>query len=208
MIEEQHLISTEADLEKVIGEAPEFLRAKVVTALDEPMLEFISRAPLVFISTEDADGGLDISPKGDAPGFVQFSDAEELLIPERPGNKLTFGFKNLLRNPQIGLIFVAPNMRETLRVKGRATISKDPKILNALQAQGKPAILCTVVEVDECFFHCGKAMIRSKMWQPDEWAEPGPALMVRQATEVIMKDPSLEAVVEQEIERSYRDDLY
>ena len=208
MTDQQYIIRDESQLDSIIGDAPEFLRAKVVESLDESMIEFIQRAPLVFLSTEDANGGLDVSPKGDAPGFVQINEAGQLLIPERPGNKLTFGFRNILRNPQLGLIFVVPNTRETLRVKGRATLSNDPQLLEQLQAQNKPALLCTKVDVDECFFHCGKAMIRSKMWQPEEWAEPSASLMVRHTTKVIANDSSLEPVIEQEIERTYREELY
>lgn len=208
MSDQDFIISNEAQLESVIGEPMEFLRAKVVPVLDDSMREFIQRAPLVFLSTIDADGGLDISPKGDAPGFVTWNEHGQLLVPERPGNKLTFGFRNLLNNPQLGMIFVVPNTRETLRVKGRATITKEPALLQQLQAHNKPALLCTVVDVEECFFHCGKAMIRSNMWQPDKWGEPAPSLMARQITKEVIGDPSMEPAIEEEIERGYKEDLY
>ena len=170
-MDQQFVISSEQQLADIIGEPHEFIAEKVKTSLDEPMLEYIQRSPLIFLSTLDANGQADVSPKGDAPGFVHIDNAGNLLIPDRPGNKLTFGFKNILNNGNVGLIFVVPTQRETLRIKGRATLSNDPALLEQLSAQGKPALLCTYIEVDECFFHCGKAMIRSRLWQPDRWQQ-------------------------------------
>ena len=95
--------------------------------------------------------------------------AGDLLIPERPGNRLTFGFRNILRNGAIGLLFVVPNQRETLRVKGIASLHADPEVLAGMAVNGKPALLYTHVEVRECFFHCGKALIRSGLWWPESW---------------------------------------
>ena len=137
--------------------------------LDEPMREFIARSPMVFLSTVDGDGLLDISPKGDAPGFVLVENEKTLHIPDRPGNKLIYGFKNILANRNVGLIFVIPKRRETLRVKGLAKITRDPDLLKRLEAQGTPPLLCTSVTVETCFFHCGTAMVRSKLWQHDAW---------------------------------------
>ena len=146
-------------LESVIGLPKEIVRAKVLTQLDEVMKEFIGKSPLVFISSIDANGHVDISPKGDPCGFVKIDASGNLLIPERPGNKLTFGFRNILRNGEIGLIFIVPNQRETLRVKGIATLHNEPSVLAKLQVNNKPALLCTYVDVKECFMHCGKALI-------------------------------------------------
>ena len=203
----EYTISDESELTEVLGEAPEFVQQKVTSQLDEAMIEFVRRSPLIFYSTIDERGQADVSPKGDAPGFVQVEDGQ-LLIPDRPGNRLAFGFRNLLRNPQIGLIFVVPNMRETLRVKGRAEITRDPACLEALSAQGKPALLCTRVSIDECFFHCGKAMIRSSLWQPEAWAEQKESLMIRQFARKMGGDDQLESIIEAEIEKNYQEELY
>jgi len=162
-MENKYLIRTESELESVLGTPTEKVKSKILTKLDDVMKEFIKRSPLVFISTIDANGHVDVSPKGDPSGFIKIDDSGNLLIPDRPGNRLTFGFRNILRNGEIGLIFVIPNQRETLRVKGIATLHNDPKVLEALQANGKPALLCTHVEVKACFMHCGKALIRSKL---------------------------------------------
>lgn len=198
-------ITSEDELINVIGEAHSSTLQKVCESLDESMIEFIRQSPLVFISTTDENGLIDISPKGDAPGFVNVDEQNNLLIPERPGNKLAFGFKNILRNNNVGLIFVIPNTRETLRVKGRATLTRDPDLLQELSAQNKPAILCTHIEVKESFFHCGKAMIRSKAWQPDSWNDAGKSLMAKQLSK---KFNEQESVMTEHLEESYKERLY
>ncbi len=202
---EQYRISDESQLTEILGEAHEFIQEKVLDSLTPIMQEFIARAPLIMLSTLDEQGRIDTSPKGDAPGFVQVDEGGNLLIPDRPGNKMAIGFRNLLNNPQLGLIFVVPNQRETLRVKGTATISHDPALLEQFSAHGKPALLCTKVEVTECFFHCGKAMIRSRMWKPEQWVSHGDNLMQKQMAEGMGID---EALVEEGLESSYRDELY
>ena len=207
-MQEEYIIQNEQELENLIGEPSDLVKQKLCHALDEPMIEFIDRSPLLFISTEDTNGQADVSPKGDAAGFVSVDTRGRLRIPERPGNKLTFGFRNILRNSNVGLIFVVPNMRETLRIKGRAFLTRDPGLLQQLSAGGKPALLCTVVQVDECFFHCGKAMIRSKIWQPDAWGTYESSLLVRQVAGLMKADEATEKMIEEGLEASYRDSLY
>lgn len=204
-MKQEFQINSEDELIDVIGEAHPSTLQKVCESLDESMIEFIKQSPLVFISTTDENGLIDVSPKGDAPGFVSVDEQKNLLLPERPGNKLAFGFKNILRNSSVGLIFVIPNTRETLRVKGRATLTRDPELLDALSAQNKPAILCTHIEVKESFFHCGKAMIRSKAWQPDFWNDAGKSLMSKQLSK---KFNTEESVMTEHLEESYREKLY
>ena len=205
-----HRITTEAELEAVMGTPAEAVRAKILPRLDDVMTEFVRRAPLVFLSTIDADGHVDVSPKGDAPGFVHIDGAGCLLIPDRPGNRLTMGFRNILRSGEIGLIFVIPNQRETLRVKGTATLQRDPALLAELQANGKPALLCTRVEISGCFMHCGKAFIRSRLWQPESWEAPGRSLGARQFASVFGGDDPATAVQRTEdlLEKAYTDELY
>lgn len=209
-MESKYIIQNEGELESVIGEPMEFVRAKILPQLDEVMKEFIRKSSLVFIATIDENGHTDISPKGDPQGFVKIDDLGNLLIPERLGNRLTFGFRNILRNGEIGLIFVVPNQRETLRVKGIATIHKDPSVLAELQANGKPALLCTQVEVKECFMHCGKAFIRSKLWQPQSWDTSTDSIGARQLAPVLGGDASKDAIqkTEELLEKAYTDELY
>ncbi len=203
-----YIITREDQLSDILGEPSEIVKQKVCDSLNDAMHTFIERSPLVFYSTVDSRGLIDVSPKGDAPGFVHIEEDGSLLIPDRPGNKLAYGYRNLLSNPNIGLIFVVPNMTETLRVKGRAVISNDPAWLDLLSAQGKPATLCVHVQVEECFFHCGKAMIRSKMWKPEKWTEYNDSLLARGVANKIDSPEVTEELVQEQLERSYEDNLY
>jgi PPOX class probable FMN-dependent enzyme len=202
-------ITTEAALEALLGEPMEYVRLKVRDRLDDGMTTFISHSPLALISTIDEHGRVDVSPKGDPPGFVMVDGDGDLLIPERLGNRLTFGLRNILRNGQIGLLFVVPTERETLRVKGRATLHHDPEVLEGMSVGGRPALMYTRVRVEECFFHCGKALIRSKLWQPDSWGDPARSLGARGFAALAGKtDDSTVAAISERLEQSYCDDLY
>ncbi len=203
-----YTITSEEQLAEILGEPSELVKQKVSDSLNEAMREFIERSPLVIYSNIDRRGQVDVSPKGDAAGFVQVDSEGNLLIPDRPGNKLAYGYRNLLANPGIGLIFLVPTMTETLRVKGRATISRDPDLLERLGARGKPATLCAHVTVDECFFHCGKAMIRSDMWQPERWTSYTDSLLVRGLASQIQSEEITEEVIEDALETSYKETLY
>lgn len=204
----KYVIKTEDELESIIGQ-PMDVKAKIATQLDELMKEFISQSPLVFISTIDANGHVDVSPKGDPCGFVEIDAKGNLLIPDRPGNRLTFGFRNILRNGEIGLIFIAPNQRESLRVKGVATLHNDPSILSQLQVNNKPALLCTYVEVSECFMHCGKALVRSKLWQPKYWDTSKDSIGVKQLAPVLGGNGEDSVQKTKDIlDKAYIDELY
>ena len=203
-----YTITDESQLDAIIGEPMDFVRVKIASHLDEVMKAFIARSPLIFVSTIDTHGHVDVSPKGDPGGFVQVDDRGNLLIPERPGNKLSFGFRNILRNGQIGLIFVVPNQRETLRVKGLASLHNDPDLLNLMRVNDKPALLYTCVEVRECFFHCGKALIRSKLWQPEFWDNTAESLGARQFSSLSGGSEDAYNATMERLEKSYRDELY
>jgi len=201
-------ITDEAALEALIGEPMEFVRAKVETDLSEAMRQFIGASPLIFVATIDAAGRVDISPKGDPAGFVEIDGAHNLLIPERPGNRLTFGFRNIMRNGQIGLMFIVPNQRETLRVKGVATLHNDPVVLARMEVSGKPALLYTRVRVNECHFHCGKALIRSHLWQPGKWTEEKRSIAARgYASQGLLGNTDVKQT-EDVLDQVYRDELY
>jgi PPOX class probable FMN-dependent enzyme len=142
---------------------------KVVDDLRDIERRFIARSPLLLLATADAEGRATVSPKGDAPGFVKVLDARTLVIPERPGNRLVMGYRNMLENPRAGLIFLIPGSRETLRVDGKVSLTRDPALLADMDARGKPALLAIRLEVERCLFHCGKAFIRSDAWVPQKW---------------------------------------
>ena len=164
------VVRSEAELRAIMGDpvAPPVVQ-KTLDRLDRHCLAFIDRAPFVLISTADGKGRMDISPKGDAPGFVRVLDGNTLAIPDRPGNQRFDSFRNLFENPAVGLIFLIPGKRETLRVSGTGQVVRDAALLESLEAQGKIPALALVVDVQEAFMHCAKCMVRSKLWQPDHW---------------------------------------
>ncbi|NIB38649.1 pyridoxamine 5'-phosphate oxidase family protein [Pseudomaricurvus alkylphenolicus] len=205
MMKEEHRIHTVKQLREVISEPNPMISNKLQTTLDDNCIDFVSKSPLIFLGTSDAKGRQDVSPKGDAPGFVKVLDETTLVIPERPGNHLALGFLNMLENDHVGVIFVVPGTKETFRVNGKARLSKDPELLEQLSANGKPALLCTIVDVEEVFFHCGKALIRSKLWQPEFWGEDAAALMVKQLANALAVEDS---VIESSLSESYKDRLY
>lgn len=167
-----HVVRSEAELRGLMGGpvAPPVVE-KTLSALDRHCLTFIKRAPFVLISSSDAAGRMDISPKGDAPGFAKVLDEHTLAIPDRPGNQRFDTFRNLFESPRVGLIFLIPGKRETLRISGRAEVVRDSELLATLAANGKVPALAMAVHVEEAFFHCAKCIIRSHLWQPEQWPQ-------------------------------------
>jgi PPOX class probable FMN-dependent enzyme len=204
----EYHIDTKEQLLALYGEANDIVKMKMATELDEAMIDFIAKSSLVFISTIDANGNLDISPKGDPAGFVLVENNSLVHIPDRPGNKLIFGFNNLIDNPAIGVIFVTPNCRETLRIKGKAILTTEPQLLARLTVADKPALLATSITINECFFHCGKAMIRSKVWSPESWLLSDKSHIAKNLAKKMDGDSELEEIIEAELEKNYREDLY
>jgi len=164
-----HVITSVAALEAVLGRANERVAHKVIDVVDVHCRLFIARCPFLLVASSDAAGAIDISPKGDPPGFVQVLDDKTLAIPERPGNRRADTFRNVLQNPRVGLIFLIPGKRETLRISGQAQIVRDTALRETMAIDGKLPDLALVVSVQEAFFHCAKCMIRSHIWQPDAW---------------------------------------
>jgi PPOX class probable FMN-dependent enzyme len=201
-------INNAEDLRAVIPEPPALLQQKVFGELVEEAQQFIAAAPLLMLCTSDAQGRMDVSPKGDAPGFVEVTDAYTLTIPDRPGNRLAFGFNNLLQSNALSLIFLHPGTRETLRVNGQGYITKDPAVLARLGVSGKPAILATEVQVEECFFHCGKALIRSKTWQPDSWGDPIKISFGQQLAKRMGGQQDLADQIDASVNEDYKNNLY
>ncbi|MGH1570152.1 pyridoxamine 5'-phosphate oxidase family protein [Methylobacterium sp. P31] len=144
---------------------------KVLDHIDAYGQRFIALSPFVIVASVDAAGNVDASPRGDAPGFVAVPDARTLVIPDRRGNNRIDTFLNLLESPGVGLIFLVPGINETLRVNRTAAMTQDPALLEPLSAQGKVPAAGLVVRVREAFFHCGKAIIRSQLWDPARQVE-------------------------------------
>jgi uncharacterized protein len=168
----EHVVTIEQELRDLLGLPSARAVQKERPALDSNCVAFIQRSPFVFVSTSGRDGRCDVSPKGDAPGFVQVLDDRRLLIPDRPGNKRLDSMRNLLANPHLGLLFLVPGREETLRVNGRAWITRDERLLDLCVVQDKRPLLAIGVEVQECFMHCAKAFRRSGLWSPDTWPSP------------------------------------
>ena len=141
---------------------------KQLSRLDKHCRDFIARSPFVVIASADTSGRCDASPKGDAPGFVRVMNDETLLIPDRLGNNRVDTLGNLVTRPGIGLIFFVPGINETLRVNGRARVTTDPALLDPLAVNGKVPRSGILVAAEEIYFHCGKALIRSDLWNPDK----------------------------------------
>ena len=164
-------ISNLEQLREIYGEAHPATAEKKSATLIKKSIDFITKSPFIILSTASAAGLITCSPKGDAPGFVYVQDKKTIFIPDRPGNKLIDGHKNILENPYIGLIFFVPNTRETLRINGKAELEMTTSC-SIGSKRGRPASLVTKITVEESFFHCGKAIIRSNLWNPDSWEEP------------------------------------
>jgi hypothetical protein len=169
---------------------------KTLSMLDRHCLTFIARSPFVLVATSDGTGRMDISPKGDAPGFVRVLDEKTLVIPDRPGNQRFDTFRNLFQSPRVGLMFLIPGKRETLRIGGRAEVVRDAALLESLNAQAK---------VPEAFFHCSKCMIRSHLWQHEQWAPldglPTLAETMKDAAAIAAPVEVLEGVIKEDEER-------
>jgi len=164
-------IETPEQLAAIIPDPSPRAGLKVLDHLDEQALDFVRRSPFLFIGTE-GPAGIEISPKGDKPGFVEVLDARTLLIPERPGNQLKFGLSNILANGRISLIFLCPPTNDTVRVTGRAILLDDADLCERHAMQGKPALLMLRVEVERAFFHCSRPILRAGLWNPETWGDP------------------------------------
>lgn len=197
-----------AELRKCVGGEPHPVAAhKVFDVLEPHAKAFIDRSPFLLLATSDSDGRLDVSPKGDAAGFVCIQDERTLWIPDRPGNKLIFGLQNILENQRVGVVFLIPGTQETLRVNGRAEIHADPALLEQLAARGRPALVAIRVEVEECFFHCAKAFKRAALWEPDRWPERFKVSFGELLAPRIGGGSAEAKEIDQVVEDDYRDNL-
>lgn len=166
------VVTTEEELRAILGHPKQLTLDKVVRSLDETSRRFIAASPFLLISSVMENGLIDVSPKGDPAGFVRVLDDTTLAIPDRPGNRRGDTLVNILRNPNVGLIFIIPNVAHTLRVSGKATIVRDHDLRQSLAVKGKVPDQAIVVSVEHVLSHCAKCMTRSGLWQPDTWGDP------------------------------------
>ena len=170
----QQRITSAEELRELLGEPSETVKKKQLDRLDEHCRAFIAHAPFLLLGTSNGSGECDVSPKGDAPGFVRALDDRTLVIPDRPGNRRIDTLSNILENPRVGLLFLIPNVQETLHVNGQASIIRDEALLEEMTARGKRPLLAIAVEVEEAFIHCPKAFIRSSLWDAARIDRPRP----------------------------------
>lgn len=163
-------IGTEKELRDIIGYPSEIVTRKTINYIDEHCKSFIERSPFITIATSDLQGNFDVSPKGDPAGFVKILNDKTLAIPDRPGNRKADTLSNIIHNPNIGLIFLIPGVKETLRINGEAKIVTDQKVLDLLACQDKAPSVAIIVTVKEAFMHCAKCIIRSNLWSKTEVA--------------------------------------
>jgi PPOX class probable FMN-dependent enzyme len=166
------VIQTEAQLRALIGEPAELTCAKISDRLNPMTRLFVERSPFVCVATSDPAGNCDLSPRGDPAGFVRILDDRTLLLPERPGNRLADSLRNMLANPHIGLLFIVPGVTDTFRINGRATITTDAALLAPCAVEGKVPVLGLLVDIDEAYTQCSKALLRSQLWDPTRFVDP------------------------------------
>ena len=154
-------------LREVIGTPTELVLTKIADRLNALTRQFVERSPFVCVATARPDGGLDVSPRGDPPGFVRILDERTLLLPDRPGNRIADTLTNLLEDPRIALLFLIPGIGDTFRVNGRARIVDDAELLAPCAVDGKVPRLGLLVSIEEAYTQCSKALIRSDLWNPE-----------------------------------------
>ena len=164
-------ISTLEELVAVVGEPTVRVANKARPALHDLDRDWLAASPFCLVSTSASDGTCDVSPKGDPVGFTHVIDDRTIALPERPGNRRVDGYKNVLSNPHVGLIFLIPGRGDTLRINGRARLVSDAPFFDDMVVKGHRPILALVVDIDEIFHHCSKAFLRSQLWQPETWLE-------------------------------------
>lgn len=201
------LVKTRDDLRTHFGRLSPLAEKKVLHHLDKFCRDFIALAPFLVLASSDGKGHADASPRGDGPGFVAVLDDKTLLIPDRRGNNRVDTFGNVLASPGVGLIFFVPGINETLRINGKAQITQDAELLTPMTVQNVAPTIGLKVHVEEAFFHCGKALMRAKLWNPEAQVErhsfPSLGRIIAEQTAAIEVE-----VAEKTMEEAYRTRLY
>ncbi len=207
-IDEMQGIVDKKNLGQLYGEPSERAVLKQLDHLDKHCQAFIEISPFLVIGTMGSDGLGDVSPRGDAPGFVKVKDEKTIYLPDRLGNNRTDTLSNVLENSGVGLLFLVPGMNETLRVNGSAKITTDENILEGLSAEGKAPRSALEINVEEAYLQCAKALIRSKLWEEDYKIERKnfPSLGKIISDQIGRGDDENKA--ERSIQKGYRTKLY
>lgn len=187
-------VTTAEQLAGLIGTPSELGLKKQLAALDGHMISFLRQSPFLLLGTVGADGRCDVSPRGDAPGFVAVLDRETLLIPERTGNRRADSLRNVIETGSLGVLFLIPGMSETLRINGRAQVTRDEAMLEPLSVQGKRPVVGIILEIEECFLQCGKAPMRARIWDKSGAAE------LPTFAQMLMDQAKLESMTTEELD--------
>jgi PPOX class probable FMN-dependent enzyme len=201
-------ITGQTDLRDLIGPAMPISATKEMPKLDAHCRRFIELSPFLCLGTMSAAGKADVSPRGDPPGFVRVLDDRTVLIPDRPGNRRVDSMMNIVEQPSVGIVFFVPGIEETLRLNGHASLLRDPALLAGMAVQGKAPKLAIRVEIHEVFFHCAKALKRSRLWDPASRIErkefPSYGQIISDQRKPAMTVPQVEAFIDD----NYRKELY
>lgn len=162
-------VTSEAELRALVGEPIARAANKARPRLHELDRQWLAASAFCLVATAAADGTCDVSPKGDPAGFTLVLDDSTIAIPERPGNRRVDGFRNVLSNPHVGLIYLVPGRGDTLRINGRARVVRDGPFFDDMIVKGNRPALALVVDIEEIFHHCSKAFLRSALWKPETW---------------------------------------
>ncbi|MFF8790205.1 pyridoxamine 5'-phosphate oxidase family protein [Streptomyces sp. NPDC015125] len=200
-------VSSEGELRELIGEPSSHAANKTRRRLHDLDRRWLARSPFCVIATADAQGRCDVSPKGDPAGFTHVLDDTTLVIPDRPGNKRLDGMVNILGNPHVGLDYFVPGRGDTLRINGRARLLRDAPFFDELTVKGNRPRLALLVEVEEVFYHCSKAFLRSELWNPETWQPDALPSRARIVKGVELQDMPLEEL-EQHYGPEYAKKLY
>jgi uncharacterized protein len=188
-------IATAEELSEIIGEPLRRTLDKERTVLHELDRQWLAASPFCLVATSDAEGRCDVSPKGDPAGFTQVLDERTIAVPERPGNRRADGFRNILVNPHVGLLYFIPGRGDTLRVNGRARLLRDAPFFDEMVVRGHRPEVVLLVEIEQIFHHCAKAFLRSGIWKPETWNPDAVASRARIAKQLDRPDdpmPELE----------------
>ncbi len=200
-------VTSEAELRELLGEPSPAAVAKERSRLHALDRDWLAASPFCLVATAGADGRCDVSPKGDPPGFTLVLDDRAIALPERPGNRRVDGFRNILVNPHVGLVFFLPGRGDTLRINGRARLVRDAPFFDAMVVKGHRPVLAVVVDVEEVFHHCSKAFLRSHLWDPSTW-DPEAAAPRPQIAQTLERPDQPLTTIEDHYGPSYAEGLY
>jgi PPOX class probable FMN-dependent enzyme len=200
-------VTTADELRELLGEVMPRAATKDRPRLHERDREWLAASPFCLVATAGADGTCDVSPKGDPAGFTLVLDDRTIALPERPGNRRADGFHNILANPHVGLIYLIPGRSETLRINGRARLVRDAPFFDEMVVKGHRPQFALLVEIEQIFFHCAKAFLRSNLWKPETWDPgrlPSHATLVKSVQEI----PETVEELERYYGKQYQERLY